>query len=331
MAGAARTAARFPDIRAPQAHYESFYIKACHPTEPVAIWIRHTVHKPPGFGPTAALWFTLFDRRADGPRAVKQHFPGPTSGDAEYIRVGDAYLTPSVARGAAQGRGRSAAWDLRFESASQPLHHLPREWMYRAPLPRTKLLSPHPDIRIDGRLEVDGEEVDVQGWRGMVGHNWGSEHAERWIWLHAAGFEQDPEAWIDVALGRIRVGRLTTPWIAHGAICIEGVRLQLGGVERVSLTDVHESPESCVVSLPGQNLTVQGLVQAAHRDTVGWIYADPGGSEHQVLNCSVADLTLAVSRPAQPPRTLEARAGAAFERGMRESEHGVEIQPFPDG
>jgi hypothetical protein len=331
MAGVARTTARFPDIHPRQAHYESFYLKACHPSEPVAIWIRHTVHKPPGSAPVGAVWFTLFDQGAGGPRAVKQTIGRPTSEGDEYIRVGEASLTPDTARGQVEAKGRSAAWDLRFESSGEPLRHLPRGWMYSAPLPRTKLLSPHPDANFHGRLEVGGEEVDVASWRGMVGHNWGSQHAERWIWLHAGGFVQEPDAWIDVALGRVRLGWLTTPWIANGALSIEGERLQLGGVERVSVTDVRESPEECVVSLPGGNLTVQGLVRAARRDTVGWIYADPDGSEHQVLNCSVADLTLTVSRPGRPARTLEARGGAAYELGMREADHGVEIQPFADG
>jgi hypothetical protein len=29
---------------------------------------------------------------------------------------------------------------------------------------------------------------------GMVGHNWGGEHAERWIWLHGLDFEKAPGA-----------------------------------------------------------------------------------------------------------------------------------------
>lgn len=37
-------------------------------------------------------------------------------------------------------------------------------------------------------------------------HNWGTEHAERWIWLHCTGFEGDGDAWLDVVLARLRVG-----------------------------------------------------------------------------------------------------------------------------
>ena len=43
----------------------------------------------------------------------------------------------------------------------------------------------------------------------MIGHNWGAEHAERWIWLHGV-FEQG--AWLDKALGRVKVGPVLTPW-----------------------------------------------------------------------------------------------------------------------
>ena len=328
MPGPARTAARFPSLRAGQGHYESFYLKACHPTEPRALWIRYTVHKRPDAPPTGSLWFTLFD---GGPRAVKETLPHPTVPDGGYVRIGESVIAPGRASGGAQGRGRSAAWELSFEGEAEPLLHLPRPWMYRAPLPRTKLLSPHPDARFSGWAEIGERRVELEGWRGMVGHNWGSQHAERWIWLHAAGFEQDEEGWIDVALGRVRLGRLTTPWIANGVLSLGGERLRLGGIERVRRTEVREAPERCQLVLPGADLTVQGLVSADAADFVGWIYADPDGSEHHAINCSVADLTLTVSQPGRPGRTLEARDAAAYELGMRETDHGVEIQPFPDG
>ena len=40
-----RTKARFPDVPSGKGHYESFYLKACHPSEPLGVWIRYTVHK----------------------------------------------------------------------------------------------------------------------------------------------------------------------------------------------------------------------------------------------------------------------------------------------
>ncbi len=66
-----------PTCPADKGHYESFYLKACHPSEPLGIWIRHTVHKHSGQEPQGSVWFTLFDGTADGPLASKVTEPHP--------------------------------------------------------------------------------------------------------------------------------------------------------------------------------------------------------------------------------------------------------------
>ena len=67
--------ARFPGVAAKAGHYESFYLKAARPGGGQALWIRHTVHKRPGAEPSASIWFVLFDREAEGPRATKVTVP----------------------------------------------------------------------------------------------------------------------------------------------------------------------------------------------------------------------------------------------------------------
>ncbi len=142
----------------------------------------------------------------------------------------------------------------------------------------------------------------------MIGHNWGSEHAERWIWLHGIGFEEDPSAWLDVALGRVLVAGRLTPWMASGAISLDGRRTRLGGLGARGLK-VAESASRCTLSLPGEGgLSVEAHIDMPPGATAGWRYADPDGGEHDVVNCSVAALALNVR-----PRTLKAhkRLGAA--------------------
>jgi len=326
---AERTGARFPEVEAGAGHYESFYLKACHPSEPIALWVRYTVHKRPGATPTGSLWFTLFG--ADGPRAVKQTFANVGAPGGGYIVMGESIFTPALVRGLAEGEGHSASWNLSLEGSAAPFRHLPRAWMYRSPLPRTKLLSPHPDVRFSGRAEIDGHQVDLDGWRGMAGHNWGAQHAERWIWMHGAGFAEKEDAWFDAALGRIKVGPLTTPWIANAVLSLEGERYRLGGPARARSTEVRETPEGSEFVLTGDGITVQGTAGSTRERFVGWVYADPDQSEHHAVNCSIADMELAVSRPGQEPLSLRVDAGAAYELGMREHDHGMAIQPFTDG
>jgi hypothetical protein len=310
------TAARFPDVPARAGHYESFYLKLCHPSEPLGAWIRYTVHKRPGAEPTGSLWFTLFS--AEAPRAAKLTAPGPEAGGADWLRMGEARIGPDGARGAID----SVTWELALEAAEEPLFHLPAAWMYRARLPRTKLLSPAPAARFSGALTVDGRSIEVDGWRGVAGHNWGAQHAERWIWLH--GLTEDGD-WLDAAIGRIKVGPVTTPWVGNGALSVAGDRHVL---RRARVT---EFPDRCTFTLSGRGIEVRGTVEAPRERFVGWVYADPDGSEHHAVNCSVADMRLTASRRRGPASELVIAHAAAYELGMREHDHGIAIQPYPDG
>jgi hypothetical protein len=316
------TEARFPGLPAAAGHYESFYLKACHPDQALGVWIRYTVHKRPEAEPTGSLWFTLFDAAADAPRPAKVTLPGPAAGGGDWIRMGEAAMGEGRAAGALQG----VSWELRFETSEPPLLHLPRTWMYRTRLPRTKLLSPVPAARFDGSLSVDGRVIAVEGWRGMVGHNWGAEHADRWTWLHGLSESGD---WLDAAIGKLKLGPLTTPWVANGALSIGGVRHALGGPGRS--VEIREAPDRCEFVLPGRGVRVRGTVEAPRKHVVGWVYADPDGSEHHTVNCSISDMRLVVERDGSAPAELVVQGSAAYELGMRERDHGIPIQPFPDG
>ena len=317
-------AARFPHVAARAGHYESFYVKAADPDGGRAIWLRHTVHKPPGGEAVGSVWLTVFDRSADGPAAIKATLPPAELGaPAEGIRVGDSVLRADRAAGRI---GDEAAWGLALDGDEPPLLHLPRPWMYGAPVPRTKLLSPRPALRVAGAVELRGARWDLDGWPAVLGHNWGAQHAERWIWLHAALGDR---AWVDLAFGRVQVGPVVTPWIANGVLSLDGERLRLGGIERTRATVVDEAPTACRFVCRGPGVRVTGVVDAPRAHTVAWRYADPGGGEHQTLHCSIADLRLCVERGG---RMLELRCdgAAAYELGMRETDHGIPVQPYAD-
>ncbi|MEP6816016.1 MAG: hypothetical protein ABI873_10740 [Marmoricola sp.] len=319
--------AQFPRL---DAGYESWFLRAANPSGRCGFWIRYTIRCSPGRSPRGSLWCTYFDADAPTPAAAKVTTDGPREDPGAWVRIGDAVVGPLGAHGViADAPSGPMRWDLTFEGADL-FAHLPRAWMYGAPLPRTKPVSVHPAARFAGTLALGDQVVDVDGWRGTVGHNWGTEHAERWIWLHCTGFEGDEDAWLDVVLARLRVGPWTTPWSGFGGLGLAGRRHRLGGLTRGRSTDVEEHPDRLAFTLTGRVLEVTGRVGAPPERFVGWVYADPDGSGHDVVHCSVADLNLTVRQKGQPVRTLVARGMAAYELGMREHDHGVPIQPFPD-
>jgi hypothetical protein len=329
-----QTTAVFPRARMRAGMYESFYLRAVAPHEPLGIWIRHTVRKAPGRAPRGSVWCTVFDARAGRPYMHKLTSDRLTTPAGAWIAIGeDASMGP----GAAEGSCGEARWALRFSGADSELRHLAPELLYRTPLPRTKLTSPYPAARFDGVLELAGRDsIELDGWRGMVGHNWGAEHAERWIWLHGISFQEDPTAWLDVALGRLKVASRMTPWVANGAISLAGRRHRIGGLGARGLS-VAESPQGCELRLPGADgLLVDARVTAPPGTAAGWRYADPDGSEHDVVNCSIATLELNVHSggartDGEAPVSLRSDHGGAYELGMRERDHGVSMAPFGDG
>ncbi len=325
--------ARFPRVAAKAGHYESFYVKACRPGGGQGIWIRHTVHKRPGAEPNASIWFVLFDREAEGPRATKATVPAAelSAPNGSWIKVDGAEIGPGRAVGAIETEALGASWGLTFSGDAQPCKYLPSDRLYETRLPRTKFVAPFPDARFDGRLEIGGETIDLDGWPGMIGHNWGSEHAERWVWLEGTGFQDSPDTYFDAGAARIKLGPWTTPWVPSGMLMLDGEPHRLGGFGKVRDASIEASPGGCSFVLPGNDVVVRGRVSAPRKDFVGWVYADPKGPEHHTINCSVSDLELTVERPAEPARKLTLSAGAAYEFGMRETDHGIPVQLYPDG
>lgn len=325
--------ARFPEVAAKAGHYESFYIKACRPDGGQGVWIRHTVHKRPGAEPKGSIWFCLFDRDAERPRATKVTVPAAQL-DApadEWIRVADAVIGPGRAEGSVDTEALSAAWSFTFTGDAEPCKYLPVDWLYKAPLPKTKFLAPYPNARFRGRLEIDDEPFELSGWPGMIGHNWGTEHAERWVWLEGTGFPGSPDTYFDAGAARVRLGSRVSPWIPSGMLVLDGVPHRLGGLGAIRSAEIDERPTVCSFRLPGKDIVVHGRISAPEKDFVGWVYADPDGPEHNTVNCSVADLELTIEQPGLPPRQLTLPAGGAYELGMRETNHGIPVRPYPDG
>jgi hypothetical protein len=291
--------------------YESYYLRAVDPHAPRGVWIRNTVLQRPGGAPAGSLWCTVWDAAAGPPIAVKETPGVALPGD--WIEIAGARFGPDAMKGTASAGGLSASWDLRVADAAPPLRHLP---VYKAPLPRTKLESPAPLARVYGTVEAGGRRLELDGWPGMIGHNWGSQHAERWLWLHGVGFDGAADAWLDLAVGRVRIGPFTTPWIANGALHLDGRRRMLRGP-----AEVDARPGEATLTLDDVRIHVTAPLE----QTVAWVYADPPGGEHHSLNCSIAALEIAVDG-----RTLATGHGGVYELGVREHDHGVALAPFPD-
>lgn len=316
----------FPEVPPARGHYESLYFVAVHPTQPRAIWVRTTVRKRPGQGPTGAVWVTWFTGDAVLAAKVDEQPVGVAGG---ALTVGSVTNGVDGSTGEVAGDALHAVWDLRFTDRSGALEHLHPRVLYRAPFPRTKATSPAPRLVVGGTLRVNGASIDLAGWTGMLGHNWGSEHAARWIWLRAAGLGEDGSGWLDAVLARVQLGPVLTPWIGFGALELEGTRHPVGGMVRRG-TRVVLGPAGALVTLGGRGLEVAVDAQVPLASTVGWEYADPGGATHEVVNSSVATVAVVIHRRGAGERRLVPAVRGVLEVGGATPAFAVPRQPYRD-
>lgn len=305
-----------------RSHYESYFLEAVAHGAGRGLWLRCTANRAPGGPTTGGVWAAVVDPTGSGPVAVRTQDLTLGGGEGAWIRCEDSTFAGRGTAGRVDADGHHISWSLEFTSHEPPLLHLPRPWMYRARLPRTKLTSPLPAVLVDGHLDVDGSRLDVHGWRGVVGHNWGEQHAERWVWLH--GVTRDgpyPGSWIDVAVARVRVAGLLLPWTAFGAVSLNGRRFAVGGLGR--RTRVTATATACELELGSPGVTVTAAVTTARDGVVAWDYLEPSGTRHPVSNCPVADVRVLVQGPGGRPVELAMDGCGVYEYGDTAPDPGL--------
>ena len=150
------------------------------------------------------------------------------------------------------------AGTLSFDDPGQALHHLPYQRLYDAPLPTDQVPEPLSQRAVHGVVSVGGEEIEVADWPGMIGHNWGAEHAERWVWIQGADLGGERGSYIDLAAGRIKIGPLTTPWVANGMLRMDGAEHRLGGFDRILSTKLERAADLMRVPAVGAGREASG-------------------------------------------------------------------------
>jgi hypothetical protein len=210
-------------------------------------------------------------------------------------------------------------------SGEPPLRHLRPAALYHAPVPRTKLEAAVPHGTVSGVLQIGGSSIDVSGWRGTVGHNWGSQHADSWVWLHADGLGGAQGDWLELVLARIRAGGVLLPWTAFGALSLGGERQPLGGLSRPAVVSSRPGRLTATVSAPGARLEL--TVTADADGTAVLTYADPAGGTRVVSHSALARAELVLRR--RGGDRLLAADLCACEYGSAHPVPGTEPRPLP--
>jgi hypothetical protein len=259
-------------------------------------WIRYTVRAPVAGPAEPKLWFARFDLDRSH-RTFGIHGPPPGEPAASSPRElfldgalhwGDAALEPGTARGALAGARHQVRWDVRWPTGQPSFRVLPSPF-YRPGMAPTRPVTPNPDVRFAGIIEVDGKETLVDGFVGQQGHLEGSRHAERWAWASCAAFDQGGYAFQALS-AQSRRGPFLTPFLSFAGIRIDDQWVRLRETHRARTWSLG----TWTLSLASKSYRVEGEVRAAPDAMVRARYLDPDDTPRYCHNSEVASSSLLV-------------------------------------
>ena len=309
-------------------HYESWFLRANHPARNEAFWIRYTLFAPRGEPQDAIgeLWAIHFDGEGGRIRAAKSEVPMRDcafSAEGLDVRIGEASLKPGVLRGAAAGPHR-AEWDLRYAEGGDPVLFLP-ENLYAARLPKAKAVTPRPFVKFSGTLRFDGEEIAVNDWLGSENHNWGSKHTDTYAWGQVVGFDNAPDAFLELITARLKLGPFWTPPLTIVVLRVGQEEYRLNTLGRAFRNKGAWRYFDWRFDAAQDGTRLHGRIHASAADFVGLTYYNPPGGTHTCLNSKIAGCELTLETPGRPPREFRTAQRAAFEILTDDRAHGIAV------
>ena len=314
-------------------HYESFFLRANHPTRPLAFWIRYTLFSPDRLPQDAIgeLWAILFDGETSHHVAVKREVPFSQCNfkTTEFgAQIDDARLEPGQLQGAATSGGHTITWDLAYCSDDQPLFLLPLNF-YTSAFPKAKSLVGLPMAVFSGSLVVDGKAIEVKDWVGSQNHNWGQKHTDLYAWGQVAGFDNSPDSFLEVATARLKIGPVWTPFMTPIVLRHQGREMALNTLWQTIRAHASFRYFDWRFRSETERVRLEGRMSAPREAFVGLSYRNPPGGVKHCLNTKLAacELTLTHKRGGRPSATevLSTRHRAAFEILTDNRDHGVEM------
>jgi hypothetical protein len=277
--------------------YEVWYFKWNDAGSGAAVWLRYTILIPlEGRGePVGELWAIVFDRRNPGANcAFKRTLPMADvvlDRNAFGITIDDSVLTHTAARGhIGDGHGEGISWDLSVVPGDETFRHFPSEIMYRAALPKTKVVAPNLSCTYSGTVTVRGKTFKFDGAPGHQAHIWGTKHAARWAWANCNAFDGLGRGTVLEALtAQIKLGRGMSPPLSVACLKLDGREYAFNGLRNMFSTVTEYDVRRWELAAEGGGHLLKVHVACDPVHMVGVNYRDPDGEGRVCHNTKVAD------------------------------------------
>jgi hypothetical protein len=312
-------------------HYESYFQRANHPTQPLGFWIRYTIFSPDRRPRDAIgeLWAVVFDGRTGRHVAAKTEVPitqCALSNDRFNVRVGEAELGPGALSGRAGSAANNVTWKLVYSGGEAPVFDLPLD-RYESGFPKAKLLVSVPMARFTGMITLNGESLAVDAWIGSLNHNWGVRHTDRYAWGQVCGFDDAPDSFLEVASAQLKLGPLRSPLITLVVVRHDGKEYACNSFLQGIKARASYDYSTWRFSSRSNAVRIQGELRAPPAAFVGLRYRNPPGGIKYCINTKIAECSLSITDfTTARTDTLRTATRAGFEILTDDTYHGFEMR-----
>ena len=302
-------------------HYESFFQRANHPSEPKAFWIRYTIFSPDNHPEKAIgeLWAIYFDGITHQHISVKKEVLFEKcifENNRFFIEIGTSFLENGKLSGNIFTENNSIEWNLNYTGNSETLFPLP-ENLYEGNFPKAKILVGLPLASYSGNLLMNGNNITIANWIGSQNHNWGIRHTDHYAWGQVAGFDNAPESFFEVTTARLKFGPVWTPFMTLMTLRHKGHEYRLNTIFQSLKAKGKFDHFNWRFYSKNSNAEIEGTIFADKNDFVHLKYYNPPGRIKNCLNTKIASAKIKIRYKDSSGKfiedILEAKNRAAFE------------------
>jgi hypothetical protein len=294
--------------------YEVWFLRLALADGSGAWWFRYLLMNPGRQGcrgdssmAPVQLWATWFPR-GGRPQSFIERFPltdfrlSGKGGIPFYFRIGEQQVEENSCRGNLTAEGHRVSWDLRYHSTFGTTLSS-KGWIGFS-------RTPHSDATFSGRIRLDKQtfEGDPLGF-GLQGHNCGYRHRNFWTWTHAY-FQPEVEgpSTLEALVYEMPLGLV----FRKAVLWHKGQDYVLRKMHDISKT---KNPFRWSFRGNAQNgmeleAEIVGPPLSLHR--LPYLKTNCSGT-FEVLNNSLADATVRLTRPGAPQEILQTTGGAVLE------------------
>ncbi|MEI8084451.1 MAG: hypothetical protein WCI74_21635, partial [Actinomycetes bacterium] len=193
--------------------------------------------------------------------------------------------------------------------------------------PRSKPLTPYPYLQFTGEITHGDRTVDLTGWYGMQGHNWGKEHAFEYVWGQSLFVDGsgEPHAMVEAFTARVKVGGQLLPAMSSMVVRRGDETLRFDGLFDFWRQKTETRDLAWALRLSGSGGQAQIIMRARPEEVACLGYEEPDHSIAYCMNSKLAHVELRVNPRNGDAFTCVSEHGGALELLSRNADSRFDV------